>query len=195
MEQPQEVEMAGTNVHADLDSIATAGKEKENVDNKAKKTGKGHTIKWLTFKNVAIIYKDEIGHVGRIRIDMTVPKVEKSWYQIACRKRMWLWFDDENILPTQVVQVAIPSSGGEESEGPAPFLDKKLGEFTKEDCVNAAIYFHMRTVTNANSGDVQQMRESVWLHYNNIEKLGEEPFINGQRNWNFPPMTGNEVLK
>ena len=189
---PQELEAPGINVPVNTDDII---KDEPRADNKAVKGKGGHKIKWLTFKNIAIIYKDEIGKIGRVRIDLTVPLVEKSWYQVAVRKSMWLWFDNENILPTQVVQVAIPSSGGEESEGPAPFLDKKLGEFTKEDCVNAAIYFHMRTVTNANRGDVQQMRESVWLHYNNIGKLGEEPFINGQRNWNFPPMTGKEILK
>ena len=190
--EPQEIEMNGFNNPVNLDGIV---KEDPKLDNTAKKKKEGVFIKWLTFKNVAIIYKDEIGHLGRIRVDLKVPAVEKTWQQAAVRKRMWLWFDDENILPTQVMQVALPSSGGIESEERAGFLEKPIGEFTKEDCVNAAVYFRMRTVTNANRGDVEKMRESVWLHYNNRGKLGEEPFINGQRNWNFPPMTGNEVLK
>lgn len=190
--EPQEIEMQGVNNPVNLDGIV---KEEPKLENAAKKKKEGVFIKWLTFKNVAIVYKDEIGHLGRIRIDLKVPAVEKTWQQAAVRKRMWLWFDDENILPTQVLQVALPSSGGVESEERAEFLEKPIGEFTKEDCVNAAVYFRMRTVTNANRGDVEKMRESVWLHYNNRGKLGEEPFINGQRNWNFPPMTGNEVLK
>lgn len=190
--EPQEVEMQGVNNPVNVDDII---KDDPKLKNSAKKKKEGVFIKWLTFKNVAIIYKDEIGRLERVRIELKVPAVEKSWQQVAARKRMWLWFDDQNILPTQVLQVALPSSGGVESEERAEFLEKPLGKFTKEDCVNAAIYFHMRTVTNANSGDVERMRESVWLHYNNISKLGEEPFVNGQRNWNFPPMTGNEVLK
>lgn len=190
--EPQEVEMQGVNNPVNVDEII---KDDPKLTNSAKKKKEGIFIKWLTFKNVAIIYKDEIGRLDRIRIDLTVPAVEKSWQQVAARKRMWLWFDDQNILPTQVLQVALPSSGGEESDGRAEFLEKPLGKFTKEDCVNAAIYFRMRTVTNANRGDVEKMRESVWLHYNNRGKLGEEPFVNGERNWNFPPMTGNEILK
>lgn len=190
--EPQEVEMQGINNPVNVDDII---KDDPKLKNSAKKKKEGVFIKWLTFKNVAIIYKDEIGRLERVRIELKVPAVEKSWQQVAARKRMWLWFDDQNILPTQVLQVALPSSGGVESEERAEFLEKPLGKFTKEDCVNAAIYFHMRTVTNANSGDVERMRESVWLHYNNISKLGEEPFVNGQRNWNFPPMTGNEILK
>jgi hypothetical protein len=190
--EPQEVEMQGVNNPVNVDDII---KDDPKLKNSAKKKKEGVFIKWLTFKNVAIIYKDEIGRLERVRIELKVPAVEKSWQQVAARKRMWLWFDDQNILPTQVLQVALPSSGGVESEERAEFLEKPLGKFTKEDCVNAAIYFHMRTVTNANSGDVERMRESVWLHYNNISKLGEEPFVNGQRNWNFPPMTGNEILK
>lgn len=190
--EPQEVEMQGVNNPVNVDDII---KDDPKLKNSAKKKKEGVFIKWLTFKNVAIIYKDEIGRLERVRIELKVPAVEKSWQQVAARKRMWLWFDDQNILPTQVLQVALPSSGGVESEERAEFLEKPLGKFTKEDCVNAAIYFHMRTVTNANSGDVERMRESVWLHYNNISKLGEEPFVNGQRNWNFPPMTGDEILK
>jgi hypothetical protein len=190
--EPQEVEMQGVNNPVNVDDII---KDDPKLKNSAKKKKEGVFIKWLTFKNVAIIYKDEIGRLERVRIELKVPAVEKSWQQVAARKRMWLWFDDQNILPTQVLQVALPSSGGVESEERAEFLEKPLGKFTKEDCVNAAIYFHMRTVTNANSGDVERMRESVWLHYNNISKLGEEPFVNGQRNWDFPPMTGNEILK
>lgn len=190
--EPQEVEMQGVNNPVNVDDII---KDDPKLKNSAKKKKEGVFIKWLTFKNVAIIYKDEIGRLERVRIELKVPAVEKSWQQVAARKRMWLWFDDQNILPTQVLQVALPSSGGVESEERAEFLEKPLGKFTKEDCVNAAIYFHMRTVTNANSGDVERMRESVWLHYNNINKLGEEPFVNGQRNWNFPPMTGDEILK
>lgn len=191
--EPQEIEMQGVNVPVDEEAIV--GKKEPKIANKAHKKGNASVINWLEFKNIAVIYKDELGHLERVRINLTIPQVEKNWYQPAIRKRLSLWFDDQNVLPTQILQVSLPSSGATEKEEAAPFLDKPIGEFTKEDCVNAAIYWRLRTVVSALSADVERMQESVWLHYNNQAKLNSEQFLNGERIWDFPVFDPKAKLK
>jgi hypothetical protein len=130
------------------------------------KTGKG-----LLFKNVAVVYKDEINAVHRERIDLSIPAVEPSWYQPAIRKKLSLWLDEQNILPTMIMQVALPSSGGKEFDMEARFLDVPIDEFTKEDVVNAAIYHRCRTVKSALGFDEEEMRHSLFMYLHNLDKI------------------------
>ena len=152
------------------EEVLVLGKKEEKVENKASKKGGKSMIKGLLFKNIAVIYKDELGAIKRERVDLTVPAVEPSWYQAAIRKKLSLWFDEQNILPTLVVQVALPSSGGKEVEMEARFLDVAIDEFTKEDCVNAAIYHRCRTVKSALGFDAEEMRQSLFMHLHNLDK-------------------------
>ena len=163
------------------------GKKKEKVTNVAEKKNGKSTISSLTFKNVAVIYKDEIGKICRERIDIEVPLVEKDWYQPAVRKKLSCWFDEQNIIPTQVIQVQLPSSGGKEGKMAAEFLDKPIGEFDKIDCVNAAIYHRCRTVTSALSGDAEDLQRSLFLHLHNLDKLDSEHFVDGVSQWEEVP--------
>ena len=163
------------------------GKKKEKVVTETKKKNGKTTVKTLLFKNVAVIYKDEIGKICRERIDIEVPLVEKDWYQPAVRKKLSCWFDEQNIIPTQIIQVQLPSSGGKEGEMAADFLDKPIGDFDKIDCVNAAIYHRCRTVTSALSGDAEEMQHSLFLHLHNLDKLDSEHFVDGVSQWEEVP--------
>ena len=127
------------------------GVKEEKIKNPAKKEKGVSKIKGLLFKNVAIIYKDELDKVCRARIDITVPLVERDWYQPAARKALSLWFDEQNIIPLHIMQVSLPSSGGEEIEIEAPFLDKPIGEFDKKE-----------------------MQRSLFLQLHNLDKLNED---------------------
>lgn len=160
------------------EEMLVLGKKEEKVTNKAtKKSGKA-TIKGLEFNNIAVIYKDELGGIRRERVSLTVPSVEPGWYQPAVRKRLSLWFDEQNILPTMVMQVSLPSNGGKEVDMEASFLEKPIGEFTKEDVVNAAIYYRCRTVKSALGFDEEEMRESLYLHLQNLGRAESgEDFI------------------
>lgn len=153
------------------EEVLVLGKKEEKVENKASKKGGKSMIKGLLFKNIAVIYKDELGAIKRERVDLTVPTVEPSWYQAAIRKKLSLWFDEQNILPTLVVQVALPSSGGKEVEMEARFLDMPIDEFTKEDVVNAAIYHRCRTVKSALGFDEEEMRHSLFMYLHNLDKI------------------------
>lgn len=154
--------------------VLVNGVKEEKIKNPAKKEKGVSKIKGLTFKNVAVIYKDELDKVCRTRIDITVPVVEKDWYQAAVRKVLSLWFDEQNIIPLHILQVSLPSSGGEECEIEAAFLDKPISEFTKKDCVYAAIYHRCRTVKSALGFDERDMQESLFLHLHNIDKFDED---------------------
>lgn len=170
----------------DEDLIVNGGKE-EKIVNAAKKVKGASVIKGLRFKNVGVIYKDEIGKIERVRIELEVPETEKDWYQPAARKMLSLWFDEQNILPTQVIQVSLPSSGGEEFDLTAEFLDKPIKDFTKKDCVNAAIYYRCRTVASALHADEYEMQQSLFRHLMNLDKLNTEHFLNGESQWNETP--------
>lgn len=159
------------------------GKKKEKVVTETKKKNGKTMVKTLKFKNVAIIYKDEIGKICRERIDIEVPLVEKDWYQAAVRKMLSCWFDEQNILPTQIIQVQLPSSGGIEGEMEAAFLEKPIGEFDKKDCVNAAIYHRCRTVVSALSADAEEMQRSLFLHLHNLDRLDSEQYLDGVSQW------------
>lgn len=159
------------------------GKKETKVQNKVSKKNGKKTVNGLLFKNVAVIYKDEIEKICRDRIDLTIPAVEPSWYQPAIRKRLSLWFDEQNVLPTAIMQVSLPSSGGKEVEMPAEFLEKRIGDFTKEDCVNAAIYYRCRTVKSALGFDEEEMQRSLFLHLHNLDRLDGEHFVNGESVW------------
>lgn len=150
------------------------GVKEEKIKNPAKKEKGVSKIKGLVFKNVAVIYKDELDKVCRTRIDITVPLVEKDWYQPAARKALSLWFDEQNIIPLHIMQVSLPSSGGEEIEIEAPFLDKPIGEFDKKDCAFAAIYHRCRTVKSALGFDANEMQRSLFLQLHNLDKLNED---------------------
>lgn len=154
--------------------VLVNGVKEEKIKNPAKKEKGVSKIKGLTFKNVAIIYKDELDKVCRTRIDITVPVVERDWYQAAVRKVLSLWFDEQNIIPLHILQVSLPSSGGEECEIEANFLDKPIGEFTKKDCVYAAIYHRCRTVRSALGFDEREMQESLFLHLHNTDKFDQD---------------------
>jgi hypothetical protein len=158
------------------EEVLVLGKKEAKVDNKASKKGGKSVIKGLLFKNIAVIYKDEIGAIHRERLDLTVPAVEPGWYQPAIRKRLSLWFDEQNVLPTAIMQVSLPSSGGKEVEMEARFLDVKIDDLSKEDIVNAAIYHRCRTVKSALGFDEEDMKHSLFLHLQNLDKLesGEE---------------------
>lgn len=170
------------------------GKKKEKVTNEAKKKNGKTTIKTLTFKNVAIIYKDEIGKICRERIDIEIPMVEKDWYQPAVRKMLSCWFDEQNILPTHIMQVQLPSSGGIEGEMVADFLEKPIGDFDKKDCVRAAIYHRCRTVVSALSADAEEMQRSLFLHLHNLDRLDSEHFVDGVSQWRTEPFDPKYVV-
>lgn len=153
------------------EELLVLGKKEEKVVNKATKKAGKSTIKGLLFKNVAVVYKDEINAVHRERIDLSIPAVEPSWYQPAIRKKLSLWLDEQNILPTMIMQVALPSSGGKEFDMDARFLDVSIGEFTKEDVVNAAIYHRCRTVKSALGFDEEEMRHSLFMYLHNLDKI------------------------
>ena len=151
------------------EELLVLGKKEEKIANKATKKGGKAMIKGLEFKNIGIIYKDEIGAIKRERVTLIVPEVEQGWYQAAVRKKLSLWFDEKNILPTMIMQVSLPSSGGKKVDMEAEFLEKPIGEFSKEDCVNAAIYYRCRTVKSALNFDEEEMRESLYLHLQNLD--------------------------
>lgn len=153
------------------EELLVLGKKEEKVVNKATKKAGKSTIKGLLFKNVAVVYKDEINAVHRERIDLSIPAVEPSWYQAAIRKKLSLWLDEQNILPTMIMQVALPSSGGKEFDMDARFLDVPIDEFTKEDVVNAAIYHRCRTVKSALGFDEEEMRRSLFMYLHNLDKI------------------------
>lgn len=153
------------------EELLVLGKKEEKVANKATKKAGKSTIKGLLFKNVAVVYKDEINAVHRERIDLSIPAVEPSWYQPAIRKKLSLWLDEQNILPTMIMQVALPSSGGKEFDMDARFLDVPIDEFTKEDVVNAAIYHRCRTVKSALGFDEEEMRHSLFMYLHNLDKI------------------------
>lgn len=153
------------------EELLVLGKKEEKVVNKAAKKAGKSTIKGLLFKNVAVVYKDEINAVHRERIDLSIPSVEPSWYQPAIRKKLSLWLDEQNILPTMIMQVALPSSGGKEFDMEARFLDVSIDEFTKEDVVNAAIYHRCRTVKSALGFDEEEMRHSLFMYLHNLDKI------------------------
>lgn len=153
------------------EELLVLGKKEEKVVNKATKKAGKSTIKGLLFKNVAVVYKDEINAVHRERIDLSIPAVEPSWYQPAVRKKLSLWLDEQNILPTMIMQVALPSSGGKEFDMEARFLDVPIDEFTKEDVVNAAIYHRCRTVKSALGFDEEEMRHSLFMYLHNLDKI------------------------
>ena len=153
------------------EELLVLGKKEEKVANKATKKAGKSTIKGLLFKNVAVVYKDEINAVHRERIDLSIPEVEPSWYQAAIRKKLSLWLDEQNILPTMIMQVALPSSGGKEFDMEARFLDVPIDEFTKEDVVNAAIYHRCRTVKSALGFDEEEMRHSLFMYLHNLDKI------------------------
>lgn len=154
--------------------VLVNGYKEEKIKNPVKKEKGVSKIKGLCFKNVAIIYKDELDKVCRARIDITVPLVEKDWYQPATRKALSLWFDEQNIIPLHIMQVSLPSSGGEECEIDAEFLDKPISEFTKKDCVYAAIYHRCRTVRSALGFDAHEIQQSLFLHLHNLDKLEDD---------------------
>ena len=182
MENVNEIVVQAADAPID-EELLVLGKKEEKVVNKASKKNGKATIKGLLFKNVAVIYKDEIGAIARTRVDITVPATEPSWYQPAVRKKLSLWFDEQNILPTMITQVQLPSSGGKEVEMEAAFLEKPIGEFTKEDCVNAAIYHRCRTVKSALGFDAEEMQRSLFLHLQNLDRLDGEHFVNGESMW------------
>lgn len=153
------------------EEVLIFGKKQEKVVNKASKKSGKSMIKGLQFNNIAVIYKDELGAIKRERVNLTIPAVEHGWYQAAVRKKLSLWFDEQNILPTIIVQVALPSSGGKEVEMEARFLDVPIDELTKEDIVNAAIYHRCRTVRSALGFDEEEMRESLFIQLHNLDKL------------------------
>lgn len=153
------------------EEVLVLGKKEEKVVNKAAKKAGKSTIKGLLFKNVSVVYKDEINAVHRERIDLSIPAVEPSWYQPAIRKKLSLWLDEQNILPTMIMQVALPSSGGKEFDMDARFLDVAIGDFTKEDVVNAAIYHRCRTVKSALGFDEEEMRHSLFMYLHNLDKI------------------------
>lgn len=153
------------------EELLVLGKKEEKVANKATKKAGKSTIKGLLFKNVAVVYKDEINAVHRERIDLSIPAVEPSWYQPAIRKKLSLWLDEQNILPTMIMQVALPSSGGKEFDMDARFLDVPIDDFTKEDVVNAAIYHRCRTVKSALGFDEEEMRHSLFMYLHNLDKI------------------------
>ena len=153
------------------EEVLIFGKKQEKVVNKASKKSGKSMIKGLQFNNIAVIYKDELGAIKRERVSLTIPAVEHGWYQAAVRKKLSLWFDEQNILPTIIVQVALPSSGGKEVDMEARFLDVAIGELTKEDIVNAAIYHRCRTVRSALGFDEEEMRESLFIQLHNLDKL------------------------
>lgn len=156
------------------EELLVHGVKEEKVKNVSKKEKGVSKIKGLLFKNVAVIYKDELDKVCRARVDITVPLVEKNWYQPAARKALSLWFDEQNIIPTHILQVSLPSSGGEECEIEATFLDKPIGQLSKKECVFAAIYHRCRTVRSALGFDENDMRRSLFQHLINLDKLDED---------------------
>lgn len=165
------------------EELLVNGKKETKVKNSVTKKESKHVTEGLIFKNIGVVYKDEIGAIQRERIDLTVPKTEQDWYGLAVRKMLSVWFDEHNISPTEVTLVSLPTNGGEETEISADFLYKPIDTMDKKDIVNCAIYFRCRTVTAATRGDVYEMRQSLFLHLNNLDKLNTQHFADGQSQW------------
>lgn len=164
------------------EELLVNGKKEEKVKNEAKKE-KGKTIiKGLRFKNVRVTYLDEIGAKKVESITLETPAVEKDWEMAAVRKTLNLYFDEQNIDP-KILRVGLPSSGGELFDMEAPFLDKPIGQFTKKDCVMAAIYKRCRTVTGALRGDTEELQRSLYLHLQNLNNLDHERMFAGEKLW------------
>lgn len=160
----KEIEIDGATNEVDNESIVLGEVKEEKVVNPVKKSKTKSTIKGLRFDNVSVIYINEVDKKEQARISLTIPAVEGSWWASMIRKAMNLYFYEQNILPTQVLSVSLPSAGGKEVEMDGSFLDKPFGELTKADVVNAAIYHRHRTVAGALHSDEEEMRQSLWLH-------------------------------
>jgi hypothetical protein len=136
---------------------------------KSNKSG-NPTIKGLRFENILVIYNDEIGTKKSTRITIDIPEVDVMWYQPSVRKKLSLWFNNENIIPSSVSVVQLPSKDPEKIKIDASFFDKPVVNYTREDIVNASIYFKLRTVLSVNNPFINEIQESLWKHYYDFMK-------------------------
>lgn len=162
---------------------------KKPVSNAVKTKGAKKTIKGLHFENVVVIYKDEIGRLEKARFSFDCPVVDKDWYQPAARKMLSLWFEEQNILPTQVISVMLPSQGAKEVDIEPAFLLKPIGNLDKKEIIWAAIYNKFRTVKGALVADAEEMQRSLWKH------LKEQDKKEGEDNWVVPEFDPTAVLE
>lgn len=159
------------------------GSKVEKVENTVKKSKGKSTIKGLHFDNIVVVYKDEIGKLAKEKFSMEIPEVEKEWQPVACRKMLSVLLDENNITPSEILTVSLPSVGGKEIDIDGSFLEKQIGQLSKKEVVNAAIYYRLRTVASALHADAEEMQHSLWLHMCNKDKQDSERFLRGISQW------------
>jgi hypothetical protein len=146
-------------------------------------------VEGLLFEKVVVLYKDELGKLTKSVLDFQIPKIEKEWYQWAIRKMLWLYFDENAILPRHISSVQIPSITGKPIDISSSFLDKPISELNKKECLYAAIYYKLRTIARPHMVDESGMRSNLWHLYSNKDN-GDDIV-----NWKTYPMDINEKIK
>lgn len=179
MEEYQEIVVE--NPETETESIVYPKKSKEELKemkkpvSNANKKGK---VKGMQIDNVVVVYKDEIGKLSREKLSITIPATDKEWLSSMVRKMLSVEFDEQNILPQQILLVSLPSKEPQEVDYPADFLTKPITKLNKREIVSAAIYHKLRTVAGALSYSADEMQVSLWRHLLNRDtKYGEDPIV------------------
>lgn len=179
MEEYQEIVVE--NPETETESIVYPKKSKEELKemkkpvSNANKKGK---VKGMQIDNIVVVYKDEIGKLSREKLSITIPATDKEWLSSMVRKMLSVEFDEQNILPQQILLVSLPSKEPQEVDYPADFLTKPITKLNKREIVSAAIYHKLRTVAGALSYSADEMQVSLWRHLLNRDtKYGEDQIV------------------
>jgi hypothetical protein len=179
MEEYQEIVVE--NPETETESIVYPKKTKEELKemkkpvSNANKKGK---IKGMQIDNVVVVYKDEIGKLSREKMSITIPATDKEWLSSMVRKMLSVEFDEQNVLPQQILLVSLPSKEPQIVDYPADFLTKPITKLNKREIVSAAIYHKLRTVASALSYSEDEMQNSLWRHLLNRDtKYGDDPIV------------------
>lgn len=185
---PEEIVSPGKSKE-EVKKIKTPQKNTPKKKEESKDSEETSVVEGLLFEKVVVLYKDELGKITKTVLDFQIPKIEKEWYQWAIRKMLWLYFDENAILPRNIASVRIPSVTGKSFDIPATFLEKPISELNKKECIHAAIYYKLRTIARAHMTDENGMRASLWNLYSNIDN-GDDIV-----NWKTYPMSSEEKIK
>ena len=179
MEEYQEIVVE--NPETETESIVYPKKSKEELKEMKKpvaNANKKGKVKGMQIDNVVVVYKDEIGKLSREKLSITIPATDKEWLSSMVRKMLSVEFDEQNILPQQILLVSLPSKEPQEVDYPADFLTKPITKLNKREIVSAAIYHKLRTVAGALSYSADEMQVSLWRHLLNRDtKYGEDPIV------------------
>jgi hypothetical protein len=174
-------EIVVENPEFESESIVYPKKSKEELKemkkpvSNANKKGK---VKGLQIDNIVVVYKDEIGKLSREKLSVTIPATDKDWIAAMARKMISVEFDEQNILPQQILMVSLPNKEPQAVDYPADFLTKPITQLSKREVVAAAIYHKLRTVAGALSYDEEEMQKSLWRHILNRDtKYGDDPVV------------------